>query len=82
MKRMLDAFEEDRNNKKEAKQKAKKQRETAKKRCLYAKDRYDSHNRATGIYNYKKDGQRHYLSEQERKSHMVKLKAEVDRWCK
>jgi hypothetical protein len=82
MKRMLDAFEEDRNKKKEAKQKAKKDREKRKKLCLYAKDRFNSHNRATGIYNYKKDGQRHYLSEEERKSHMKKLKAEIDRWCK
>ncbi|MCG7921780.1 MAG: DUF4124 domain-containing protein [Candidatus Thiodiazotropha lotti] len=82
MRKMLDAFEEERSEKKEAKQKAKQEREKRKKKCIYAKDRYNSHNRARGIYNYKKDGDRSYLSEAERKSLMQRLKADVDRWCK
>ena len=82
MRKMLDAFEEERSEKKEAKQKAKQEREKRKKKCIYAKDRYNSHNRARGIYNYQKDGERSYLSEAERKNHMKKLKADVDRWCK
>jgi vacuolar-type H+-ATPase subunit I/STV1 len=82
MRKMLDAFEEERNEKKEAKQKAKKEREKRKKKCIYAKDRYNSHNRASGIYSYKKDGQKNYLSDADRKTHMQRLKAEVDRWCK
>ncbi|MCG7925274.1 MAG: DUF4124 domain-containing protein [Candidatus Thiodiazotropha taylori] len=82
MRKMLDAFEEERSEKKEAKQKAKQEREKRKKKCIYAKDRYNSHIRASGIYNYKKDGQKSYLSDAERKSHMQRLKADVDRWCK
>ncbi|MES9833417.1 MAG: DUF4124 domain-containing protein [Candidatus Thiodiazotropha sp. DIVDIV] len=82
MKRMLDSYQEDRSNKKEARQKAKKEKEKRKKKCIYAKDRYNSHNRAGGIYNFKKDGERRYLSDAERQSHMKQLKADVDRWCK
>ncbi|MEW8628055.1 MAG: DUF4124 domain-containing protein [Candidatus Thiodiazotropha sp.] len=82
MRKMLDAFEEERSEKKEAKQKAKNEREKRKKRCIYAKDRYNSHSRASGIYNYQEDGQKSYLSDAERKNHMKKLKADVDRWCK
>ena len=82
MKRMLDAFEEDRANKKEAKQKQRQEREKRKRNCLLAKDRYNSHNRARGIYSYKKDGERRYLNDSERQSHMKKLKADVERWCK
>jgi hypothetical protein len=82
MRKMLNALEEERIEKREAEQKAKQEREKRKKKCLYAKDRYTSHNRASGIYNYQKDGQRNYLSDAERKSHMQRLKAEIDRWCK
>jgi hypothetical protein len=82
MRKMLDALEEERIEKREAEQKAKQDQEKRKKKCLYAKDRYNSHNRATGIYSYQEDGQRNYLSDDERKSHMRKLKADIDRWCK
>ncbi len=82
MRKMLDAFEEERNEKKEARQKAKKEREKREKKCLYAKDRYNSHNRASGIYGYDKEGQKNYLNDAERKTHIQRLKAEVDRWCK
>ncbi|MES9939770.1 MAG: DUF4124 domain-containing protein [Candidatus Thiodiazotropha sp. 6PLUC2] len=82
MKRMLDSYQEDRSNKKEARQKAKKEKEKRKAKCIYAKDRYKSHNRARGIYNFKKDGERSYMSDAERQSHMKQLKADVDRWCK
>lgn len=82
MKRMLAAYEDDRNAKKEAKQKAKQDREKRKKKCVYAKDRYNSHNRAAGIYIFEKDGERKYLDEAERLSHMQSLKVDVERWCK
>ncbi|MEJ2620758.1 MAG: DUF4124 domain-containing protein [Candidatus Thiodiazotropha sp.] len=81
MRKMLNALEEERSEKREAKLKAKQEREKRKRKCIYAKDRYSSHNRASGIYSYKKDGQRSYLSDDERKSHMKKLKADIERWC-
>jgi hypothetical protein len=82
MKRMLDVYQEDRANKKEARTKAKKEREKRKAKCIYAKDRYKSHSRATGIYGFNKEGKRSYLDDEQRKSHMKRLKADVDRWCK
>ncbi|MCU7904847.1 MAG: DUF4124 domain-containing protein [Candidatus Thiodiazotropha sp. (ex Epidulcina cf. delphinae)] len=82
MKRMLDVYEEDRAAKKEADRKQEKERKKRKRNCLHAKDRYDSHSRATGIYDFGKDGDRRYLSDGERTRHMQKLKAEVARWCK
>jgi hypothetical protein len=82
MKRMLGAFEDDRNAKKEARQKANQDREKRKKKCMYARDKYNSHNRAAGIYNFNKDGERKYLDEVERQRHMQSLKVDVERWCR
>jgi hypothetical protein len=82
MRRMLDAYDEARSDKKEAKLKAKKEREKRKMKCVYAKDRYQQHRGATGIYNFDEAGNRRYLNEADRKRHMQKLKAEVAHWCK
>jgi hypothetical protein len=82
MQRMLDVYAEDRAEKKEAMQKQQDERKQRRQNCARAKDRYNSHIRASGIYEYGKDGGRRYLSDEERSRHMKKLKAEIDRWCK
>ncbi|MES9992513.1 MAG: DUF4124 domain-containing protein [Candidatus Thiodiazotropha sp.] len=82
MQRMLDVYKEDREEKREAKQKQQQEKKKRKQNCARAKDRYNSHIRARGIYEYDKQGERRYLSEKERSSHMKRLKSEIARWCK
>ncbi|MEW8285209.1 MAG: DUF4124 domain-containing protein [Candidatus Thiodiazotropha endolucinida] len=82
MRRMLDVYAEERAEKKEAKQKQLAERKRRKQNCVRAKDRYNSHLRATGIYNLGNDGERRYLSEQERARHIKRLKADITRWCR
>ncbi|MCU7866462.1 MAG: DUF4124 domain-containing protein [Candidatus Thiodiazotropha sp. (ex Lucinoma borealis)] len=80
--RMLDVYKEDRAAKKEASQKQKEEKKKRKKNCVRAKDQYASHSRASGIYDFGKDGDRRYLSDEQRNRHMKNLKAEISRWCK
>ncbi|MEW8052372.1 MAG: DUF4124 domain-containing protein [Candidatus Thiodiazotropha sp.] len=82
MQRMLDVYAEERAEKKEAKQKQLAERKKRKQNCVRAKDRYNSHLRATGIYNLGNDGERRYLSDQARARHIKQLKAEISRWCR
>ena len=82
MERMLDVYEEERAEKKEAKQKQQAERKKRKQNCARAKDRYNSHVRARGIYNLNKDGDRQYMSDAERARHMKRLKSDIARWCK
>ncbi|MBT2989558.1 MAG: hypothetical protein B6D72_05605 [gamma proteobacterium symbiont of Ctena orbiculata] len=82
MQRMLEVYQEDREEKKEAKQKQQEEKAKRKQNCARAKDRYNSHVRARGIYRYDKDGERQYLSDEERTRHMKSIKAEIARWCK
>lgn len=82
MQRMLDVYQEEREEKREAKQKQQEAKTRRKQNCARAKDRYNSHVRARGIYNYDKNGERQYLSDDERARHMKSLKSEISRWCK
>ncbi|MEW8431407.1 MAG: DUF4124 domain-containing protein [gamma proteobacterium symbiont of Ctena orbiculata] len=82
MQRMLEVYQEDRVEKKEAQQKQQEEKAKRKRNCARAKDRYNSHVRARGIYRYDKDGERQYLSDEERTRHMKSVKAEIARWCK
>lgn len=82
MQRMLDVYAEERAEKQEAMQKQKAEGQRRKQNCVQAKDRYNSHLRASGIYNLGNEGKREYLSEAERAQHMKRLKAEIARWCR
>jgi hypothetical protein len=82
MQRMLDVYAEERTERQEAKQKQKAERQQRKQNCARAKDRYNSHLRARGIYDLGSDGKRQYMSDDERAKHMKRLKAEISRWCK
>ncbi|MEJ2611256.1 MAG: DUF4124 domain-containing protein [Candidatus Thiodiazotropha sp.] len=79
--RLLEVYEEDRAKKKEAKTKQQEARKQRKRKCVLAKDRYNSHSRASGIYGLNKDGTRVFYSDEERQRHMKKLKADIARWC-
>jgi hypothetical protein len=81
MQRMLDVYAEERADKKEAQQKQQAERKKRKQNCARAKDRYNTHIRARGIYNLGNDGERQYLSEAERTRHIKQLKSDIARWC-
>lgn len=81
MQRMLDVYQEERTEKKEARQKQQAERKKRKQNCVRARDRYNSHVRARGIYDLNKEGERQYLSEAERTRHMKRLKSDIARWC-
>ncbi|MET0067200.1 MAG: DUF4124 domain-containing protein [Candidatus Thiodiazotropha sp.] len=80
--RMLEVYQEDREKKQEALQKQIQEREKRQRNCIVARDRYQSHSQASGIYSFKKDGDRQYLDDAARQKYMQKLKAEIDKWCR
>lgn len=82
MQRMLDVYAEERAEKKEAKQRQLAERKKRKQNCTLAKDRYNSHIRARGIYSLGNDGERRYMSDEERARHIKRLRADIARWCK
>jgi hypothetical protein len=80
--RMLDVYQEDREKKQQARKKESAEREKRKRNCIVAKDRYQSANRARGIYSFKKDGERQYMDEAARAKYMRKLKTNIEKWCR
>ncbi len=80
--RMLDVYQEDREKKRQQRQEQLEDREKRKRNCILAKDRYQSHSQASGIYSFRKDGERQYMDDAARQRHMQKLKADVDKWCR
>ena len=80
--RMLEVYEKERAEKREAAAEAKQQREERKRRCLEAKIDYENYSGAGIIYEYQEDGERKYLSDQQRSDYLSKLKAKMDKHCK
>lgn len=79
--RLLDSYEQDRADKREAADKAKQAREERKKKCINARARYDGYSTAGSIYNYLESGEREYLDKEQRQRFIAKLKADVKRYC-
>ncbi|MCU7828695.1 MAG: DUF4124 domain-containing protein [Candidatus Thiodiazotropha sp. (ex Myrtea sp. 'scaly one' KF741663)] len=79
--RMLDVYERERGEKKEAAAKAKEARKERKRKCLNARARYDEYNSAGGIYDYLESGERKFLDKAERQRFMAGLKADITRYC-
>ena len=79
--RMLDSYEQDRADKREAQKKARQAKDERKKKCLNARARYDEYSTAGSIYNYLESGEREYLDKSQRERFIAKLKADIDRYC-
>lgn len=79
--RMLDSYEQERADKREAAKKAKQEKEARKKKCLNARARYDEYSTVGGIYNYLESGEREYLNKSQREQFIAQLKADVKRYC-
>ncbi|MEJ2693217.1 MAG: DUF4124 domain-containing protein [Candidatus Thiodiazotropha sp.] len=80
-KRMLEVFEQERAEKREAAVKKKEERKERKRKCLDARARYENYNTAGSIYDYTESGERKYLDKQQRREYLAKLKADVERYC-
>ena len=79
--RMLDSYEQDRADKREARKKANQAKVERKKKCLNARARYDEYSTAGSIYNYLESGEREYLDKSQRERFIAKLKADIERYC-
>lgn len=80
--RMLDVYENERAEKREAAVKEKEARKERKRKCFSARARYDEYSTAGSIYDYLESGERKYLDKNQRERFIAKLKADVERYCK
>lgn len=79
--RLLDVYERERADKREAAEKSKQAREERKRKCLDARAQYDEYSSAGAIYNYLESGEREYLDKAQRQQYIDRLKTEVQRYC-
>lgn len=79
--RMLEIYEQERAEKREAAAKAKQEREERKRRCLDARIDYENYSNAGSIYKYGEEGERTYLDEQQRRAYLDRLRAKVEEYC-
>jgi hypothetical protein len=79
--RMLDVYEQERAEKREAAAEAKQAREERKRRCLNARVDYENYSSAGSIYEFQESGERKYMDKQQRESYLAKLKARVSEYC-
>lgn len=81
-KRLLDQFQEDRENRRAAARKKADDKKERERRCLLAKDRLRIYTEASSLYNLSQDGKRQVLSFEERDKVTREAKQVVKRWCK
>lgn len=79
--RLLDAYAEERRLKREAEDKARKEKEERKRKCADLKDDLRNQENASGVYRLDKDGKRVFMSTEEREASTAELKKEVTYWC-
>ena len=79
--RLLNAYRLERQQKREQQAEQKEQQEKRKKNCNRARDNVRRYNSYGSIYRLDKDGNRVYLSEQERDSLLQRSREKVERWC-
>jgi len=79
--RLLNAYRLEREQKREQQAEQKEQQEKRKKNCNRARDNVRRYNSYGSIYRLDKDGNRVYLSEQERDSLLQRSREKVERWC-
>lgn len=79
--RLLDVYREDRSKKRAKLEKQQQAKAEKKQKCHNAQRRYARFNRAGGIYDTDKNGERRYLNHEKRAQYMTELQTAVDRWC-
>lgn len=81
-KRLIDAYNEDRAQKKEQAEKDRKKKARLNRNCAIAKDRLKGYMRAGSLYDLDKDGNRINLSKEEREKATNSLRKQINKYCK
>lgn len=79
--RLLDAYAEERRIKGEADEKARKEKAERKRKCADLRDDLRNQENAGSVYNLDKNGERVFLSNEEREASTAALRKEVEYWC-
>lgn len=79
--KLLDAMEEDRLEKKEQREKDRVEKEQRSRRCAWLRDKLRRTQSATGVYKLDKDGNRVFLSNDQRTSSESRLRAQIRKEC-
>jgi len=80
--RLAGAMEEDRLEKKEAREKKKAERDQNKHRCNQLKDKKKRMQAAAGLYKLDKDGNRVILSDEQRNKNQKSLDKQIKKYCR
>ncbi len=80
--RLLDRYEQEREEKKEAARKKREEAEKRKRNCELARKRLKYYESYPLLYEKLPDGERRYLSAEEKDADMRKLREAVEHWCK
>ena len=81
-KRLLDRFQEDRQNRRAAAIKKADEKKERERNCALAKDRLRIYTEAGSLYNLTQDGKRQVLSFEERDKVTREARLAVSRWCR
>lgn len=79
--RLLNAFEEERRQKRDAQAQARQEKAERQRNCAEARDNLLSQETASAVYRLGPDGQRVYLDEGEREQALARARAAVEQWC-
>ena len=80
--KLLQAIEEDRLEKQEQLRKQKQQARYRRKQCLLLRDKLRRMNRAGGVYRLNNKGERVFLSAEQRKKSVARLKKRISKTCR
>jgi hypothetical protein len=79
--RLLNAFEEERRQKRDAQAQARQEKAERQRNCAEARDNLHSQETASAVYRLGPDGERVYLDEGEREQALARARAAVAQWC-
>ncbi len=80
--KMLDAYQEEREEKRQARERRAAEEARRKRACIEAKDRVREYEAAAGLYRLQPDGSRRYLSAEEFRASLQQVRDEVRRFCR
>ena len=81
-KRLLDSYKKERDEKSESRLAAAGEKKQREEKCAAAKDSQARYERAGSLYNKDAQGNRNYLSDEDRAKAILEAQAAVDEWCK
>jgi hypothetical protein len=80
--RLLEQYQRERAEKKEAAAKMREEKRQRAARCNYARGRVTRYLESGSLYRYTANRERKYLTDQERDAALARARADVKKWCK